>query len=354
MLILAIDLGMSKSVDCLMDTVTGAVQYGGTRTCREGLRQRLTTCRPDLVVVEICPLAAGVHDLGRELGMKVLVADTTQDAWRWRNVKRKTDRDDALKLARLAALQQLNPVHIPGLAMRQRRALIQQRYTLVRQQTRCKNRIRALLVIQEVRLPKGTLAWTQGGMTRLQEWARPLEACAVEELWRGMLHVELQHLEHMRQLREEVERKLNQLAEADPRIRLLETAPGVGTRTAEVIVTVLDEAQRFTSRRQVGAYAGLIPRRYQSGDMDRQGRISKRGSPLLRLALNQAAWAAVRYSPHFREFFMRVSRLSKARRKQAIVAVMHRLLVVCWAMLRDGRAYRASPALPRAPLVPAA
>jgi transposase len=350
MLILAIDLGMSKSVSCLFDTQTGATRYHAVATGREALRQQLVRLRPELVVVEICPLAAMVHDLGLELAIKVLVADTTQDAWRWRNVKRKTDRDDALKLARLAALGQLNAVYIPAPPMRQRRALVEQRCTVVREQTRCKNRIRALLVRQEVRLPRGKMTWTAAAVMALQEVARPLKDCAVEELWRGMLHVELQQLEHLRQLREQVESKLNELADADPRVLLLETVPGVGRRTAEVVVTVLDEARRFANRRQVGAYAGLTPRRYQSGDMDRQGRISKRGNPLLRLALNQAAWAAVRYSPHFREVFMRVSRLSKARRKQAIVAVMHHLLVVCWAMLRDGQRYRAPTALPQAPV----
>jgi len=129
MLSLAIDLGWSKSVFCHMDTATGAVSFGAFVTSAAALRQVCERRRPDQIVVEICPLAGAVHDLGQELGLTVTVADTTQDAWRWKNVKRKTDRDDALKLARLAALGQLNPVHIPPPRIRQWRQLRNARAT---------------------------------------------------------------------------------------------------------------------------------------------------------------------------------------------------------------------------------
>jgi transposase len=294
-------------------------------------------------VIEICPLAALVHDLAVELGIAVQVADTTQDAWCWKNVKRKTDHDDALKLARLSALGQINCVHIPSPTMRQWRKLIEQRQTLVGERTRCKNRIRALLLPEGVRLPRGKSGWTLEQLETLQQEARPLSQCEGVQLWRGMLQIELQRLAALSKLLGEVDSKLDGLAQADPRTVLVRTIPGVGWRTAEAIVAAIDDARRFQHRRQVAAYAGLIPRRYQSGQMDRQGRISKRGNPLLRQLLNQAAWAAIRYNPRFREFFLRVSGGRKGRRKQAIVAVMHKLLVVAWAMLRDGCQYRAVP-----------
>lgn len=78
--------------------------------------------------------------------------------------------------------------------------------------------------------------------------------------------------------------------------------------------------------------------------MDRQGRISKRGDPLLRRALNQAAWSAVHSDAHFRAVFLRISGGRKSRSKKAIVAVMRKLLVTAWAMLRDGAVYQPRPA----------
>jgi transposase len=344
MKIVAIDLGQSKSVFCRFDTTAGDYRFGSLATTGERIRTLLQRERPDQVVVEICPLAAVVHDVAGELGLKVIVADTTQDAWRWKNSKRKTDRDDALKLARLAALGQLNPVHIPSPRMREWRRAVEHRQTLVAEVTRCKNRIRSLLLPHGHRLPRGKSGWSLKVLDSLCALAQPLSACRPEELWRGLLQLELCRLESVLHLRRELDAKLDELARGDARTRRLVTLPGVGPRTAEVIVAVLDDARRFRSRRQVAAYAGLTPRRYQSGQMDRQGRISKRGSPLLRQVLNQAAWAAVRCNPHLREVFLRISGGRKGRRKPAIVAVMRRLLVTGWALLRDQTVYQPRPA----------
>jgi transposase len=280
------------------------------------------------------------------LNLEIQVADPTQDAWKWKNVKRKTDQDDALKLARLSALEQLNLVHIPSPAMRQWRRLIQERVTLVAEQTRCKNRIRALLVAQEQTAPAGKKGWTKKAQEALDALARPLTECGAEQLWRGVLHTELQRLQALGALIESVEQKLDELAEANADVALLKSVPGVGVRTAEVVVTALDNPRRFRSGRQVSAYGGLTPRRWQSSSLDRQGRISKRGSRVLRRALNQAAWMAVRYNPWARAVFTRIRAGNKARGKIAIVAVMRKLLVVLWAMQRDQRRYRSPAAVP--------
>ncbi|MHC4065842.1 MAG: IS110 family RNA-guided transposase [Planctomycetota bacterium] len=316
------------------------VTFGDVATKRANLRHLLEQVRPDRVVIEICPLAGWVYDLACEMAIAIQVADPTQDAWKWKSVKRKTDEDDALKLARLSALGQLNLVHMPSPKMRQWRRLVEQRHTLVAERTRCKNRIRAVLLQEERHLPPVQWGWSLTKREELRGLARPLVECESRELWRGLLHTELRHLEQIEGLVAEVEAKLDGLAAADRRTVLVSTIPGVAQRTAEVIVTALDEVRRFKTARQVASYAGLTPRRFQSGQMDRQGRISKRGNRLLRQVLNQAAWMAVRWSRHFRAVFLRISGQRPARRKLAIVAVMRKLLVTAWAMLRDGRAYR--------------
>jgi transposase len=340
MTILALDLAKSKSVFCHFDTVTGEVTFGDVLTKRAQLRALLEKRRPERVVIEICPLAGWVHDLVKELKIEIQVADPTQDAWKWKNVKRKTDEDDALKLARLSALGQLNLVHIPSPKMRQWRRLIELRHTLIVERTRCKNRIRAILLQEERPWPAGQRGWSQSQRAELNKLVRPLVECEATELWRGVLGIELRHLEQIEALGVEVEAKLDGLAATDVRTVLLRTIPGVAQRTAEVIVTAIDQARRFKTARQVASYAGLTPRRFQSGQMDRQGRISKRGSHLLRQVLNQAAWMAVRWNKHLRAVYLRISHGVAARRKLAIVAVMRKLLVTAWAMLRDARAYR--------------
>lgn len=340
MSILAIDLGLSKSVFVFRHD-DGQERFGSFNTRSDELRKLLLKHRPALVVVEVCPLAALVHDLGVELGIRTIVADTTQDAWTWRNVKRKTDRDDALKLLRLAMVNQINPVYIPSATMRQWRSLLQAREAAVVVQTRCKVRIRALLTRADQRLPRGKGGWTQAALEELRQLARPLADCPAEELWRGTLALELEQLELLNRHVDDYNRKLEEWAQQDRRVQLVATLPGVGVVTAATIVAVLDNPRRFRTRRQVACYAGLTPRRYQSGRMDHQGRISRRGNAMLRRILNQAAWAAVRYDPFQRAFYLRVSDGGqKGKRKRAVVAVTHKLLVMAWAILREQRPYQ--------------
>jgi transposase len=102
-------------------------------------------------------------------------------------------------------------------------------------------------------------------------------------------------------------------------------------------VAQIDDPGRFKKARQVGAYAGLTPRRYPSGQSDRSGRISKAGCGRLRKLLVQVAWGMLRHNPHGKTIFERLCKGQKTRRKQAAVALARRILVWCWAMLRDGR-----------------
>src|SRR5262245_7601946 len=113
MKILALDLGKYKSVSCLLDTQTHETEFWTLTTDHHYLTTVLTKYQPELVVFEACSISAWVADLCQEQQRPSLVVNPNQEAWRWKNVKRKTDRDDALKLAKLAALGQLTPVHVP-------------------------------------------------------------------------------------------------------------------------------------------------------------------------------------------------------------------------------------------------
>jgi transposase len=83
----------------------------------------------------------------------------------------------------------------------------------------------------------------------------------------------------------------------------------------------------------------LVPRQYQSGECDRKGRITRRGPALLRKLLVECAWVMLRYNRWARAVCARLSH-GKTRKKQAIVALARKLLVRCWAMLRDGTPWR--------------
>jgi transposase len=138
------------------------------------------------------------------------------------------------------------------------------------------------------------------------------------------------------------EAKRDELGQASPRVQLLDTVPGLGPRTAEAVVAHLDDPKRFKTGNQVGAYGGLVPRQFQSGEDDRRGRITRRGPAVLRKLLVQCAWAMLRYNRWARAVFERLSR-GKAWRKPAVVALARKVLVRCWAMLRDNQPWRPDP-----------
>lgn len=340
MKILALDLGKFKSVACEYETTTGRHSFETTTTTAQALHDLLVEHEPDRVVIEICSIAGWVSDLVRTLGIEIQVTSTMHEAWRWRHVKRKNDRGDALKLAQLSAMNQLRLVHVPERETREWRALINYRHRLIRQRTSSKNHIRDVLNREGLWLARGAAAWTIKGMTELAALAQPLTEVALGELWRGELAVELMHLQTIERQLGQVEAKLDELGRAEQRVQLLQTIPGVGPRLAEALVTLIDNPHRFKRGKEVGAYLGLVPKQIQSGESNRLGRITRAGSRVLRSLLVEVSWVGLRYNSWMRSVYERTRRNSRTRKKIAIVAVARKLLIRCWAMLRDGTAWQ--------------
>ena len=109
MKILALDLGKFNSVCCFFDSETRKPNFITTPTKREHIDSIFKDAKVDLVVMEACGPSGWINDLAQEHALETLVCSTNEEAWRWANVKRKTDRDDALKLARM--IGSANPVH---------------------------------------------------------------------------------------------------------------------------------------------------------------------------------------------------------------------------------------------------
>ena len=343
MRILALDLGNFKSVACDFETTQTKAEYETIVSTKTAMGKLLEQRKPDRVVIEICPLAGWVCDLARELGIEIQVVGTNEQRSRWRNVKRKSDRRDALKLAQRSALAEQKLVHVPEREVRQWRALINYRQQLVRRRTKIKNHLRALLLRENLSWARGKSGWTQAALEQLKQLAQPLHEVRADELWRGELSLELEALAAIQRQLREVEKRLDRMGKADQRVQLLQSAAGVGPRLAEALVAQFDDPRRLKKSKEVGPYLGLVPKQWQSGETERLGHITREGSRVIRALLVEASWAGLRYNPWIREIYHRVKRGSKARRKIAIVAVARRLAVRCWAMLRDGTRWRDNP-----------
>jgi transposase len=237
-------------------------------------------------------------------------------------------------------------VHVPRKEVREWRSLILYRHKLIDRRTSIRNAIHSVLVAQGMAMPGRRSVWSDDSMSKLRVLARPLGDCTtMDELWRGHLHSELEQLDELCRRVVELDQKLDALGQADPRVRRLRTIPGVGPRLSELVVAMIDDPHRFKSVRQVGAYAGLVPRRYQSGEMDRSGRINKAGCRKLRKLMVEIAWGMLRHNRHGAAVFDRISKGQRTGRKQAAVALGRKVLCWCWAMLRDGTEWRV-PAMP--------
>jgi transposase len=334
MKILALDLGKFNTMCCFFDTETRKHTFLNATTDRVYLTTVFKKHTIDLVVMEACGPSGWINDLATSLGLKTLVCSTNEDAWRWSNVKRKTDKDDALKLARMASMNELKAVHMPSEAHREFRSLVKYRKTLDYRVCKTKCTIRAWFVNHGISIEKGEKAW-HSGREFINSFRKPLIDCQPNELWKGELDLELTQLDSLTTQLDATVKKLEEIGKKDPRIIRLRTIPGVGPRTAEILVACIDDPHRFENGRQVSAYFGLVPRQFQSGETDRNGRITKRGNPLARTILVECAWASLRYNAWAKSIYDRIFGKQKTRKKKAAVALARKIAVLAWAMLRD-------------------
>ena len=334
MAIMSFDLGKFNSVMCLYNTKTQDMVLETVGTERDYLHKLITHYQPELVVVEACGPSGWISDLCGELKIPIIVCSTNEEAWMFKNVKRKTDKDDAIKLAKLAAIDQLVATHVPRKEIRERRRLVTYRKKIVDRINRCKCTIRAAFSNQGIKISNGAKTWHTGRQFLIDN-SKPLSECGVEELWRGELHLELIQLDALEGHLKSIEKQLDKIAKTDRQIQRVQTINGVGRVTAEAIVNYIDDPHRFKNGRQVGAYAGLVPRQYQSGNTDRRGRITKRGPRLLRTILLECAWCSLQYNQWARETYDRIHHDTQTRKMKAAIPVARKILVLARALMRD-------------------
>lgn len=248
--------------------------------------------------------------------------------------KRKNDRVDASKIAKLLYLDEVPRVHVPDLDVRQWRGLIEFRRRMLDKSTAAKNQLRAILRANNCRPPRGL--WCRKGLA----WLAALDESslpAMQLLQRDLL---LEELASLTAKVKRVEAALAEIASKHPQVALLRTIPGVGIRTAEAFVAYVDDPRRFGRTSKIGSYVGLVPCQDASAGKDRLGHVTREGPPTVRKLLCEAGWQGVRRSGKMRAWFDRISGDEPGRRKIAVVAVARKLSVVMLAMMKSGQPWR--------------
>lgn len=301
--------------------------------------------RPFAVCYEASCGYGHLHDRLARVAERVVVAHPGQLRLIFR-AKRKCDRVDGEKLAKLLYLDAVPAVHVPGVDVRAWRGLVNYRRKLVGRRAAAKTQVRALLRGLGVEgVPRGL--WAAKGVA----WLKGLALASAAD--RVRLDVMLDDLAELGERVARVEAELDRIAADHPGVALLRTIPGVGPRTAEAFVAHVDDVRRFARVDQVGCYFGLVPCQDASADRNRLGHITRDGPAGARWLLAEAAWQGRRRSPTIAAFFERVMRGDADRKKVALVATAHYLVRVMAAMLRTGEAWREDPrCLPAKPQEP--
>jgi len=331
--VIGLDLSLKTAQAAVLDSTGELILESTVPATESGLRRFFASQESSLVVVETGGTSAWVSRLAEEAGHEVLVAQS-------RKVKlitqssRKTDRIDALTLARLAYA---DPRLLPSVRHRSEqtqrgRALLRVRLCLIRQRTEAVNVIRGVLrgFGHRIRL---------GSAGRFTERVGQLELPA--EL-RAVVAPLCETIDHLSAQLETVDRSIDELAERLPVIDLLKTVPGVGQLIATSFALCIENPDRFEKARDVGAFLGLVPRLHQSGTVLRSGGVSKEGDGEMRRLLVQGAHVLLncRRDSDLKRWGQKLR--TRIGTKKAAVAVARKLAVVLLVMWRDGTAFEPS------------
>jgi transposase len=287
--------------------------------------------------LEAGPLSQWLYAGMRQAGLAVELLETRHVRNAFKIMPVKTDRKDAHGIAELMRLGWFRPVHCKSIEAQETRALLTARKLVQKELLQVAASLRG--VLRGFGLKVGKVAPTQfearvkelvAGHPSLEVIAHALLAVRAV-LWREL---------------NGFERRLRTLARSDTRARLLMSTPGVGTIVALTYAAAIDDPSRFKSSKTVGAHFGLTPTRYQSGETDRTGRISKTGDGAVRAALYESAHIIltkpIKGCTDLKSWAMRIAR--RAGMNKAKVALARKLAVIMHRMLADGTTFTTQPA----------
>lgn len=248
---------------------------------------------------------------------------------------KKTDRHDSELLAEYYARDLLPTIYIPSPTIRELRSLTSLRRQVVKEKSKCKNEIHALLLSCGEKIP-----------TRCLSTRKHLEALKTLQLsstvYRHMLDLLIDKLAHIEREIAEIHRIMEEVVESHEVIRLMVerimSIPGVGRLSAIILTATIADISRFPSEKALAAYIGLVPRVRDSGESINHGRITKKGSSLARSILVQNAWALLKCkNGPFKEFYTALA--YRSCRAKAIIAVARKIVTITYVLLKNNKEF---------------
>lgn len=280
------------------------------------------------VGLEACSLTAWLHDELRQAGLPAICIETRQANAALKTMPNKTDRNDARALAQIMRTGWYRQVHVKSRQCRLWRSLLVARRTVLNEMRSIENVVRAVLREGGLKLGTPGRAAFAGRVRELTEGD-----AVVTALVEPLLAILATMLDQLFRLTKQVQ----DIVRHEEICRRLISVPGVGPITALAFRATIDRPERFRRSRDVGAHLGLTPARYQSGETDIQGRVSRFGDEFARTALYEAAHTLLVRSKKWSALRAWGMKVAKARSMaRARIAVARKLAVILHRMRSDG------------------
>jgi transposase len=331
--VLGLDLGDRKSHYALLDGEGRVVEEGAIGTTEKWMRSLFSNVPESRVVMEVGTHSRWVSSLSASSGHETVVANARRLRLIYES-DQKTDRVDAEALARLGRVdvKLLHPIRHRGRQVQADLVLLRSREALVKARTGLINHVRGMVKAWGSRIVK----CSAGSFHRRAEEGIPEELQVVLE---PVIELVEQLSEQIRGYQQQIELR----AGSYPEIEQLRQVDGVGLLTAAAYVWTLEDPNRFERSRQVGAYLGMVPRRDQSGEVDRRLGITKSGDEGLRRLLVQSAHYIL--GPFGKDCDLRrfgeklLQGGGRGAKKRAVVAVARKLSVILHRLWVSGDVY---------------
>lgn len=329
-----IDVSLECSSVCVVDGTGNILRETKVATEPEALIAWFRSLgRPlERIGLEAGPLSQWLYAALRGAGLAVELLETRHVRDAFKSMPVKTDRNDARRLAQLMRLGWFRPVHCKSIAAQETRAILTARKLLQSKLRDIENSLRGVLRGFGLKVGPTTERTFAERIRKLVAGHPGLEMMARALLEaHGVLRREFNSLD----------KQVSRLARSHPQASLLMTTPSVGPIVALTYASAVDDPKRFRSSKATGAHFGLTPKKYQSGETDYTGRISKIGDASVREVLYQAAHVMltkpVRNCAALKSWAMRIAR--RAGMRKAKVALARKLAVILHRMLADAQPF---------------
>jgi transposase len=330
----AIDVSLELSSVCVVDGTGRIVREAKVASEPDALVRYLRESGLALtrVGLEAGPLSQWLHAGLAEAGFEAVLLETRHVKAALGAMTMKTDRNDARGMAQMIRMGWFRPVHAKTVPAQEIRALLVARKQLQARLNDLELCLRGILRGFGLKL---------GEVAKGRFEARVRELVAGQRTLEGLAEPMLRARAALRAEYAALHREVLRIVRLDADCRRMMTVPGVGAIVAVAFKAAVDDPGRFKRSRDVGAHFGLTPKRYQSGEVDRSGHISKTGDAQVRTALFEAAHVVLLRVQRFSALKAWALRIARTRGlKRAKVALARKLAVVLHRLWVDGTEFR--------------